>query len=139
MGFALIAPRNATTVHSGESSGSRKGGEHATTVKQGLPRFLTSTFSRDTIGGTTGRCICAQLVERGQSRPPIKCMGSMDVGTDYWYKYAGALLVLLTRPLTHKVLGGCLEDIVASISCLLARRMSSEPVSYTHLTLPTKA
>ena len=44
-------------------------------------------------------------------------MGSMDVGTDYWH--AGVLLALLTRPLTHKVLGGCLEDRVASISCLL--------------------
>ena len=62
---------------------------------------------------------------RGTSRALLlKCMGSMDVGTDYWH--AGVLLALLTRPLIHKVLDGCVEDIVASISCLLARRMSSE-------------
>ena len=47
----------------------------------------------------------------------------MDLGTDYCY--AGVLLALLTRSLTQGAFG-CLEDIVASISSVFARQMSSE-------------
>ena len=47
----------------------------------------------------------------------------MDLGTDYCN--AGVLLALLQGH-SHKVLDGCWEDTVASISCLLAGCLLNE-------------